>query len=150
MIVLGIDPGAQPGYAILHAPSGCAPSLAGVYTSYPQIGVPHVVVIERPEIRKGSRGRISLKSVVTLAFTAGQQLGEAKTNPLCQGFFAYTPTKWKNILYTGGIQVKKEVFCNRILADFPDDLSMLKLTLDQIDAIGIAWAHLILTKRVTK
>jgi hypothetical protein len=136
--VLTIDPGAKPGYVVatndrdgfqIHA---VGTSLADVSHA---LVARFVVVIERPEIRPGSQGKINPRSIVTLAFTAGQQLGEAFAMPDCNGSHAVTPSVWKDWLFRGGGRIDGDVFCNRIRRFFGG----AKWNDDEADAVALAY-----------
>lgn len=78
------------------------------------------------------------KSLVTLAQDAGRRLGRIEAQFGIVGEFLKVQD-WKERLFPGMANVAKGVYCSRIRG-LLNDADAQPTTLDQIDAIGIAWA----------
>lgn len=136
-MIVFVDPGAKPGYCVSLEPF----QIVSLSRVPPRLAVPHIVVCERPRLRPAGRRerprRIDPNTVVTLALTAGQQVGYLSANEYCTGVHWLEVADWKNAVYRDGMQLKKETFCARVRRD-------LRLgeqyTDDEIDSAGLAWA----------
>lgn len=127
--VLGIDPGARPGFGVLSADR----RVLHCDVKPPPVGAfgPMIAVIERPvlrPVRKGDRRKIDPRGIVTLAFTAGRIAGRIESRPDVAEMFEVEPSQWKG-------RVEKAVMLKRIRAFFGlgDGGSD-----DAVDALGIA------------
>lgn len=125
-MILGIDPGAKPGFAVLANDR----SLLFVGREPPDLGkYRFTAFIERPELRPlppGTRRKVNPNGIVTLAFTAGRIAGQIAARSDCVALTAISPREWKGC-------VEKRVMINRIHCRYPGPW-----TDDEIDAIGIA------------
>lgn len=133
LVILGIDPGALPGFALLRSAD---PSAGLVYVGRepPELGRHghFTAIVERPELRPvppGVRRKINPNAIVTLAFTAGEIAGRIAARADCVSMSAIAPRTWKG-------QVAKAAMLNRIRSRYHE--CELGLSDDEIDAIGIA------------
>jgi hypothetical protein len=147
VIICGVDPGREPGYALV-SEAGRVLSTACTRPAW----TPHVVAVEgqwEPRARKGRKARV--QDVLTLALRAGYQAraiaGEAPV-------YVLPPNVWRAAL---GMPdgVSAEVCANRIWVEMLDEERALlssyatKRRGDVLAAIGIAraWMRLVRPER---
>lgn len=142
MLILGIDPGAKPGYALIRVDDR-HPVLLGHSKSRVVVPKETHVVVERPKLRPRaklgqSRRKQSIdpNTVVTLAFTAGRQIGYYEA--ICDTTVYLDVREWKDRLFRGGSTLPKQVFIDRIKLAWG---GLPGLSDDEVDALGIAWAY---------
>lgn len=156
-MILAIDPGLKPGYAILDpdvlVPRGplmqerSLPRIIWTGTRLPPTTyhVTAVVVEAQWSDRVFSRdpkNRVSVDSLLSLAFTAGTQCATAS---FAFAAYPYTilPTAWHAAI--GPRNTSAQVVYNRIAAALTQEESELVTAHRKIDdilaAIGIGWAH---------
>jgi hypothetical protein len=126
-MILGIDPGKKPGYAIV-----AATGIVYMGRELPVLGSVQRILCERPRLRVGGR-RLDPNSIVTLACTAGEQMGRAcERYPQAESEWV-DPRKWKGT-------IPKEIMTNRIrrFAEQLDGYDPKKANSDVLDALGLA------------
>lgn len=170
-LVVGMDPGAEKGYALIDpedmrtrrswdAPRvvAMATSLSGLVDALPPRFLMYRPIWAAVEFQYAARvatGEISADSIIKLAFRAGYMLKECADLLEASEHFATVPHRWKIELYGEGGTKRKDVFTARLIRELhPDELRVLqkieetddKNVDDVLDAVGIAWA----TWRVSK
>ena len=145
MRVLAIDPGANPGFCVT---DGGQIEL----TSWQADGFEFLTPIDELVVedqfaaahvyRNGRRVRVSRKSQMTLAHTAGRLLERYSA----ERKYRIGPDAWRRVLWPGAVRLTKKVVLARLtpeyghlVADFPK-----KHRPDVLEAVGIAmaWARL--------
>lgn len=136
-LVLGVDPGASPGYCLL-----------GYNTVYAEVFPPAIeadeAVFEAQHAggylyRNGKRVRIARKSQNTLSFTAGRIFERIEARRK----FRIQPDDWRALLWPGSRRLPKKV----VLARLEEAYGHMVLTrgkprADVLEAVGIAHAWL--------
>lgn len=128
-MLLSIDPGAHPGFAVFDRDT----TMVACFTDVKRIGQYRyeTVVIERPMIYPRSHARPN--DIVTLAISAGRYAALAN----CANEVWYQPRQWKG-------QVEKKIIQSRILRTlWPEELVRLgDADHNVFDAVGIGLFHL--------
>ena len=156
--ILAIDPGEKPGYALLDAtqlisvetkpaciqlkryPVICSgTSLEAIDSTPPD----QTICLVEDQFFGGAAGKKSLK---TLIFRAGQQVGRVQDR--VSKIYTISPTNWRIALFGGNLS--KEVSNNRVLANLSQDEQMRLYSSDVLDAIGIGWSWLSGSKRAVE
>lgn len=123
-LILAVDPGAKPGFCYFER----IPILVTTRIEMCTI-VPNTIIVERPEIRRGPKGKINPASIVTLGITAGFIAGDLFRR------FGVTPIWVRPATWKGCVD--GDVMINRIRGAFPGYLPA-SATGDEVDAVGIA------------
>jgi hypothetical protein len=159
-VVLGIDPGSKPGYALANTDRVWPRMQFVSHVGLPVIFATRLgwkpmaeryarVVTEGqdPAAKRHGKADVKEESILTLARTAGRQLERAMLHRQAAGYL-YPVKVWKEALMPGCGALPKIVFCNRIEAELiPEERTLLpegERKLDVLDAIGIIWADYIL------
>ena len=147
-MILAIDPGEHPGYAVVSPAAGeavavlaCGSALTAIPTNlWMQVTR---VVVEGQDFNRIVRGptggrRVSSTSIGTLSFVAGVQAAAAARS-CCLSQIERVPVRdWKDAHWRGGGSMPKAVFVNRLRRKYGPIAEVISD--DVVEAIGLAEA----------